>query len=227
MYKLYIANKNYSSWSLRAWLLMRELGLSFDEEIFPFTEVSWEAYKKRCPGGLVPWLLDGDRQIWDTLAITEYLAERHAGVWPQDEAARAWARSAAAEMHSGFATLRNLCPMSCGVRVALREISNALQKDLKRINELWLEGLDKFGGPFLAGEKFSAVDAFFAPVVFRIRSYGLPMHDISMDYVKHLLALESMREWDSAALQETWREPEHEKEMVLYGELIEDLRVSE
>jgi len=224
MYKLYIANKNYSSWSLRAWLLMRELGLTFEEEIFPFTEDSWEVYKKRCPGGLVPWLQDGDREIWDTLAITEYLAERHAGVWPEDESARAWARSAAAEMHSGFATLRNQCPMSCGVRIKLKEITEALQNDLQRINGLWTEGLERFGGPFLAGEKFTAVDAFFAPVVFRIRSYALPVQDKSATYVKYLLALESMREWDAAALNETWREPQHEKEMTLHGVLQQDLR---
>ena len=224
MYKLYIANKNYSSWSLRAWLLMRELGLTFEEEIFPFTEDSWEVYKKRCPGGLVPWLQDGDREIWDTLAITEYLAERHTGVWPEDESVRAWARSAAAEMHSGFATLRNQCPMSCGVRIKLKEITEALQNDLQRINGLWTEGLERFGGPFLAGEKFTAVDAFFAPVVFRIRSYALPVQDKSAAYVKYLLALESMREWDAAALNETWREPQHEKEMTLHGVLQQDLR---
>lgn len=224
MYKLYIANKNYSSWSLRAWLLMRELDLSFEEEIFPFTEDSWEVYKKRCPGGLVPWLQDGEREVWDTLAITEYLAERHVGVWPEDETARAWARSAAAEMHSGFSTLRNQCPMSCGVRVRLHEISDALQNDLKRINELWTQGLERFGGPFLAGEKFTAVDAFFAPVAFRIRGYELPVQDKSADYVKHLLGLDSMHEWETAALNETWREPEHEKEMILHGVLKEDLR---
>jgi len=224
MCKLYIANKNYSSWSLRAWLLMRELGLTFEEEIFPFTEDSWEVYKKRCPGGLVPWLQDGDREIWDTLAITEYLAERHTGVWPGDESVRAWARSAAAEMHSCFATLRNQCPMSCGVRIKLKEITEALQNDLQRINGLWTEGLERFGGPFLAGEKFTAVDAFFAPVVFRIRSYALPVQDKSATYVKYLLALESMREWDAAALNETWREPQHEKEMTLHGVLQQDLR---
>ncbi|MBN4075931.1 MAG: glutathione S-transferase [SAR86 cluster bacterium] len=226
MYKLYIANKNYSSWSLRAWLLMRELSFPFEEEIFPFTENSWEEYKKRCPGGLVPWLKDGDKEVWDSFAIAEYLAESHARVWPEDTSARAWARSVAAEMHSGFPALRMQCPMSCGVRIALTEISAPLQKDISRINELWLEGLNRFGGPFLAGEKFTALDAFFAPVVFRIRTYDLPMEDKCSEYAEHLLSIGSMREWEEAALKETWREPEHESDMIKYGVLVEDLRIT-
>ena len=224
MYKLYIANKNYSSWSLRAWILMRELALSFEEEIFPFTEKAWDDYKKRCPGGLVPWLKDDDNEIWDSLAIAEYLAERHAGVWPENQAARAWARSATAEMHSGYLTLRNQCPMNCGVRIKLHEISSSLQKDISRINELWLEGLNNFGGPFLAGNKFSAIDAFFAPVVFRLRTYELSMDDQCSRYVEHLLSIASMREWEEAALNETWREPAHENEMTEFGVLIQDQR---
>lgn len=224
MYKLHIANKNYSSWSLRAWLLMKELRLSFEEEIFPFTENSWEDYKKRCPGGLVPWLKDGTNEVWDSFAITEYLAERHEGVWPENQAARAWARSAAAEMHSGYAALRNQCPMNCSVRIKLSEISGSLQQDISRINELWLEGLTKFGGPFLAGNQFSAVDAFFAPVAYRIRTYELPMDEQCQSYVEYLLSIDSMREWDEAALAESWREPEHEEDMTRYGVLIKDLR---
>ena len=226
MYKLYIANKNYSSWSLRAWILMKETGLSFEEEIFPFTNNSWSGYKKQCPGGLVPWLKDGDIAVWDTMAITEYLAERHKGVWPSDPTTRAWARSAAAEMHSGFSTLRNECPMNCGVRIALREISAALQKDLNRINELWSEGLQRFGGPFLAGDQFTAVDAFFAPVVFRIQSFQLPMNDTCLEYVKYLLSIQSMRDWEDAALKETWRENVHESEMLKHGILVNDLRLT-
>lgn len=108
------------------------------------------------------------------MAITEYLAEQHPGVWPADAKTRAWARCAAAEMHSGFTALRNTCSMSCGVRVKMNEISPALRNDINRIGELWQEGLTRFGGPFLAGKQFSAVDAFFAPVVFRIKTYQLP-----------------------------------------------------
>jgi glutathione S-transferase len=226
MYKIYIANKNYSSWSLRAWLLLKELSLPFEEEIFPFTENSWNEYKKQCPAGLVPWLKDGDIEVWDTLAITEYLAEKHTEVWPNDPTTRAWARSAAAEMHSGFSALRNICPMNCGVRIDLAELSESLLTDLKRINELWLEGLKRFGGPFLAGDKFTAVDAFFAPVVFRVRTYELPMREECAEYVRHLLALSSMCEWNDAALKESWREPEHEDEMIRYGMLKEDFRLT-
>ncbi len=224
MYKLYIANKNYSSWSLRAWLLMKELSLPFEEEIFPFTNDSWDKYKERCPGGLVPWLKDDEKSIWDSLAIAEYLAEKHEGVWPADPEIRAWARSAAAEMHSGFFALRSICPMNCGVRIKLDEISEPLLKDLGRINELWSEGLTRFGGPFLAGKKFSVVDASFAPVVFRIQSFQLPMEDKCLEYVEYLLSIQSMRDWETAALKEPWRETEHENEMLEYSVLVEDLR---
>ena len=118
MYTLYIANKNYSSWSLRPWLLMRVLAIPFEERLTPFpTGSSWSLYRPFSPSGRVPCLIDDGWAVWDSLAIAEYLAERHAGVWPSDARARAWARSAAAEMHSSFTALRNTCPMSCGVRV--------------------------------------------------------------------------------------------------------------
>jgi glutathione S-transferase len=164
--------------------------------------------------------------VWDSLAITEYLAESHAGVWPSDRQARAWARCAAAEMHSAFAALRNQCGMNCGVRVRLREIGPALQADIARINELWCEGLQRFGGPYLAGKAFTAVDAFFAPVAFRVQTYGLKLDAPAADYAQRLLALPSMRRWYADALVETWRDQAHEEETHHYGSVLEDLRTA-
>src|ERR1043165_783716 len=133
--KLYIANKNYSSWSLRPWLLLRELGIAFEEHSVRFESASnWEAFRRFSPNGRVPCLVDGDTTVWDSLAITEYLAEKHPSVWPADVKARAWARCAAAEMHSGFGTLRARCSMSCGIRMRLHEMPDALRRDVSRID---------------------------------------------------------------------------------------------
>lgn len=167
---------------------------------------------------------DGDLVIWESLGIVEYLAERHAGVWPQDVEARAWARCATSEMHAGFSALRNECPMNCGLRVELNSISGALQKNLDRLDELWNEGLNRFGGPYLAGEIFTAVDAFYAPVAFRIQTYNLKLGDTAMAYVQRMLKLDAMSEWYEAGLKETWRETEHDREAYEAGKLIEDLR---
>lgn len=227
MYELHIANKNYSSWSLRPWLLMKALHIPFNETIHPFpADSAWEQYRQFSPNGKVPCLVDGKTIVWDSLAIVEYLAEAHSHVWPEDKAARAWARCAAAEMHSGFQALRNICGMSCGLRIALHSISPVLQKDINRITELWSEGLARFGGPFLAGKEFSAVDAFYAPVVFRAQTYGLPLGAAALGYLETILAIPAMREWYEAALIETWREPGHEQECLDAGRLIADLRAS-
>jgi glutathione S-transferase len=225
MYRLYIGNKNYSSWSLRPWVLMRERSIAFDEQLLPFDEgSSWEKFRRVSPSGRVPCLIDGGQPIWDSLAIAEYLAERHAGVWPQDAAARAWARCAAAEMHSGFGVLRDRCSMNCGLRVRLHEMPAALRQDIARIEELWSEGLSRFGGPFLASRDFSAVDAFFAPVAFRIQTYGLELGAAASAYAQRLLALPSMRGWYDDALRETWRDRPHEREAVRHGTILQDLR---
>lgn len=225
MYTLHIANKNYSSWSLRPWLVLSAFNIPFEEIIHPFPENGvWDLYRTFSPSGKVPCLQDGDLVVWDSLAIIEYLAEQHPHLWPSDKPARAWARCAAAEMHSGFQTLRNNCGMSCGMRIQLQQITPALQKDISRIDELWNEGLVKFGGPFLAGEKFSAVDAFFAPVVFRAQTYQLPMSPSASNYMETILALPAMRAWYDAALLETWREPAHEQEVLDAGKLLADLR---
>ena len=175
MYQLFIANKNYSSWSLRPWVLMRERGIAFEEVLRPFVEGgSHAAFVAFSPTGKVPCLLDGGTVVWDSLAIVEYLAERHAGVWPADPLARAWARCAAAEMHSGFGVLRNECSMTVGLRLELHRVSDGLRSELARLEELWGEGLARFGGPFLAGAAFTAVDAFFVPVAGRHVSGTLP-----------------------------------------------------
>jgi len=227
MSTLYIANKNYSSWSLRPWVLMSELGIPFEEKFVPFGQGSnWQVFRTFSPNGRVPCLQDGDTTVWDSLAIAEYLAERHAGVWPSDDAARTWARCAAAEMHSGFGTLREQCGMNCGIRVRLREVGPVLKAEIARINELWNQGLARFGGPFLAGKAFTAVDAFFAPVVFRVLTYGLPLDGAAADYVKRMLALPSMRRWYEAALAETWRDEAHEEETLRFGDVTEDLRAA-
>ena len=226
-YKLFIANKNYSSWSLRPWLLMKELKINFHEELIPFIEGSnWTPYRKFSPNGTVPCLHSRDGTIWDSLGIIEYLAEHHKGVWPEDATARTWARCATAEMHSGFAALRNDCTMTCGQRIQPHKISSNLQANIDRIDELWNEGLNRFGGLFLAGKAFSAVDAFYAPVAFRIRTYNLQLSQSSLDYANHLLALTSMQQWEAEALAEPWREPNHEQEASNSGTILEDFRTS-
>jgi glutathione S-transferase len=227
MYDLYIANKNYSSWSLRPWVLMRELKIAFRERSVHFgDESAWQSYRRISPTGKVPCLVDGDTVVWDSLAIAEYLAERHPGVWPADAGARAWARSVAAEMHSGFTDLRNLCSMSCGIRIRLNEVPAGLERDIARLNTLWGEGLRRFGGPFLAGKAFSAADAFYAPVAFRIQSYGLKPDTAAMAYVHQLLGVAAMREWYAAALKETLRDVPHEAEIRAVGQVLEDLRAT-
>jgi glutathione S-transferase len=227
MYTLHIANKNYSSWSLRPWLVLRELQIPFIEQIVPFhSQADWAAFRRLSPNGKVPCLVDGSTLVWESLAIVEYLAERHPGVWPEEPVARAWARSAAAEMHAGFGELRYRCSMSCGLRVQLHSITAALTADLNRLSALWNDGLSRFGGPFLAGPAFSAVDAFFAPVAFRIQTYGLKLDAGSHGYVSRLLERESMRSWYDAGLRESFRDAPHEAEVAQFGRITQDLRAS-
>lgn len=227
VYNLYIANRNYSSWSLRPWVLLRERGIAFEEKLVQFeTGSSWKSFRTFSPSGKVPCLVDGGTTVWDSLAIAEYLAERHPGVWPADESARAFARSAAAEMHSGFAALREQCTMNCGIRVKLHRIGEPLARDLARVDELWSEGLRRFGGPFLAGGEFTAADAFYAPVAFRIQTYSPPLGAAANAYAQRLLALPSMQDWYASALAETWRDAAHEDEVANWGTITEDLRAA-
>ncbi len=223
-YTLITANRNYSSWSLRPWVLLKALGIGFEDRIELFTKpASYDDFRAFSPTGQVPVLIDGARTVWDSLGIVLYLAERHAGVWPADEAARAFAICAAAEMHGGFAALRGQCTMNVGVRMAKSPHDEALSRDVARVREIFEEGRSRFGGPFLAGAQFSALDAFFAPVAFRVRTYGLDV-GAGQAWVDHILAHPAMREWEAAALAEPWREVSHEEELAASGTLIEDFR---
>ncbi|WP_338242419.1 glutathione S-transferase family protein [Aurantiacibacter hainanensis] len=223
-YQLITANRNYSSWSLRPWVLMKALDIPFDDRIEPFTApVNYEAFRAFSPTGQVPVLIDGERTVWDSLGIALYLAERHDGVWPKDEAARAFAMCGVAEMHGGFSALRNQCPMNVGVRVKMAAADPALAKDVARVRELFEEGLDRFGGPWLAGPDFTALDAFFAPVAFRVRTHGLDVGR-GQAWVERILAHPAMQQWEREALAESWREESHEAEVGASGTVIEDLR---
>ena len=224
MLELYIGNKNYSSWSLRPWVLLKTLGIPFTEQLRFFSAGGSAQFRGFSPSGRVPCLHDGGAVLWDSLGITEYLAERNPEVWPADAAARAWARCAAAEMHSGFGALRNHCSMNCGVRVKLHQVPADLAADLARLGQLWNEGLSRFGGPFLAGPRFTAVDAFYAPVAFRAQTYGLELPGAAGGYLRHLLALPAMRSWYEAALTETEREPGHEAGLRVAGTVVQDFR---
>ncbi|ESQ77832.1 glutathione S-transferase family protein [Asticcacaulis sp. YBE204] len=227
MYDLHIANKNYSSWSLRPWVLLRELDIPFTEHQHFFSTPIGEnvQFKAFSPTALVPALQDEAVTVWDSLAIAEYVYETHPSVWPTDREARAFARSAAAEMHSGFSALRNICTMNCGLRIELTEIAAPLLRNIERLDALFREGLQRFGGPFLAGATFTAADAFYCPVAFRVQTYGLKLSPPSQAYIERLLQLPSMQVWYAEALQETAREPEHEDEALAAGTITADYRV--
>jgi glutathione S-transferase len=223
-YTLITANRNYSSWSLRPWLLMKALGIAFEDRLAPFTAPSnYDEFRSFSPTGQVPVLLHDGRTLHDSMGITLYLADRHDGVWPRDELARAWAQGAACEMHSGFSALRGDCTMNVGVRVKPKPMSDALKVNVARIRELWEDGLTRFGGPYLAGADFSAVDAFFAPVAYRVRTYGLDVGR-GQAWVDHILAHPAMQQWEAEALAEHWREEGHEEELRSCGEITADYR---
>lgn len=203
---LYLGNKNYSSWSLRGWLAMKLAGAPFTEAMVALAGEAQPnpANRSFSPSARVPCLHDGDAVVWDSLAIAEYLAERHAGLWPADAAARAWARSVACEMHSGFSALRSEMTMCIRERVDVRPWSSALAADIARVTEIWNEGRRRFGsgGSFLCGA-MSLADAFYAPVAFRFRTYGVAPDGMAGAYLRDLLAHPLLREWEAAALAET------------------------
>jgi glutathione S-transferase len=205
MYRLYIGNKMYSSWSLRGWLVTRLSGAPFEEVPVSLGQLDPDPARRGfSPSGLVPSLHDGDVVVWDSLAIAEYLAERHPGMWPADAKARAFARSISAEMHSGFATLRHEMTMCVRERLDVRPWSAALVRDVGRVITLWREARDRFGtgGDFLFGRPTIA-DAFYAPVAFRFRTYGVTPGGAAGDYLAALLAHPLLRDWEAAALRET------------------------
>lgn len=193
---LVIGNKNYSSWSLRPWLAMKVLELAFDEKRIPlYGPAAKGEILKHSPSGKVPCLVDGSLAIWDSLAILEYLAERHPRLWPADVAERAQARSISAEMHSGFANLRNHMGMNVRKRYPGRGRTPEVLEEIKRIDALWSQAK----GPFLFGA-FGAADAMYAPVVLRFRTYEVRVSN--REYAEAMLALPAMREWIEAAERE-------------------------
>ena len=203
--RLYLGNRNYSSWSLRGWLVARLSGEPFEEvDVALAGKGPNPASTAFSPSGLVPCLHDGDVVVWDSLAIAEHLAERHAGMWPADPAARAWARSIAAEMHSGFPALRSEMAMCIRERVDVRPWSAALVADIARISHIFDETRRRFaaGGPWLCGA-FSIADCFYAPVAFRFQTYAVALPGSAGAYVEALLAHPLLRQWEAAALAET------------------------
>jgi glutathione S-transferase len=206
-YTLVIGNKNYSSWSLRAWLLMKHSGIPFEEVRIPlYVAGSKESLRKYAPSGKVPVLLDGSLAVWDSLAIAEYVAERHPNrrLWPQDSAERAVARSISAEMHSGFAALRSNMSMNC--RGSFPGVGRTVEvaADIERIQRMWTDCRERFGatGPFLFGA-FTVADAMYAPVVLRFRTYAVQLAPVVRQYADTVLGLPALQDWVEAAKAET------------------------
>lgn len=213
MLTLYIGNKNYSSWSMRPWVLMKQAGVPFEERMLRFDSFEGESRFKQeilkvTPTGRVPVLVDDGFAVWDTLAIAEYVAEKFPDrqLWPQDPKARARARSVCAEMHSGFGALRSHCPMNIEATLAQNGAivwrdQPAVRADVQRIVAMWTELLSEHKGPMLFGE-FGIADAFFAPVCMRIRNYALPVPGHITDYIRRVCALPGVKAWIDDALQE-------------------------
>ena len=213
MLKLYIGNKNYSSWSMRPWVLLTQAGIEFEEVMARFDSFAPDSDFKKVigpvsPVGKVPALVDEDLVVWDTLAIAEYLAEKFPDqqLWPADVKARARARSICAEMHSGFAALRSACPMN--IEASLPEIGQlawrdkpAVRADVARLVAMWSELLAQHGGPMLFGT-FSVADAYFAPVVMRLKTYALPVPEEIAAYMVRVCALPGVKAWVQGALAE-------------------------
>ncbi len=202
---LVIGNKNYSSWSLRAWLALKQTGEGFQEIRLPLHTSEFEKeIVKYSPSGKVPCLIDGDIHVWESLAICEYLAEKFqkANLWPKDPKARAFARSISNEMHAGFMALRKNCPMKIRERIK-KEISADIQTDIDRITTIWREAREKFGkgGPFLFGY-FTVADSMYAPIVMRFVTYGVKVDPVSKGFMDAILSLPAMKEWISAAEKE-------------------------
>ncbi len=211
---LIIANKAYSSWSLRPWILMRHFEIAFDEIVIPLAQDNTQAELLRySPSGKCPVLIDGDITIWDSLAIIEYLAEMYPEkpLWPKARAARARARSLAAEMHSGFASLRGLLPMNMRRAVKRVALSPEASADAARLEQAFQQAREAFGqaGPFLFGD-FSAADAMFAPIVNRLHVYDVPVTPATKAYMDAVMALPAWQEWHTQAQVERWAIPKYE-----------------
>jgi len=207
-FKIVLGNKNYSSWSLRGWLALKRCGVAFEEEVVPLYQDDWRARLLAVsPAGKVPVLRHGERTVWDSLAIVEYLAELfpEAGLWPADAEARARARAVAAEMHAGFAALRNAMPMTFRGDIEAPTRDPALEADIARVAELWEDCRARFGagGAFLFGA-FSAADAFYAPVAQRFAAYRVELAGAAAAYRDAVLAAPEVEEWRRAAVAEPW-----------------------
>ncbi|HEY7996455.1 MAG TPA: glutathione S-transferase family protein [Steroidobacteraceae bacterium] len=206
-FTLVIGNKNYSSWSLRPWLLLKHLGVAFEEILVPLDRPSTrEDLEKHSPSARVPVLRHGDLTVWDSLAICEYLAELTGRGWPAAPAARAVARAVSAEMHSGFTTLRSLWPMNARARNRRTAMTAALEADIERIDQIWNDCRARFGaaGPWLFGE-YSIADAMFAPVVLRFNTYGAAAVSPTVRwYMASVLEDAPLQEWLQAAKRESW-----------------------
>lgn len=210
---LYIGNKNYSSWSMRPWVLLRQADIAFEEVRVRFDSFEADSEFKRTigpvsPTGKVPALVDGDLVVWDTLSIAEYLAESYPEkhLWPQDKAARAHARSVCAEMHSGFTALRGACPMNIEAHLPdtgalIWRDQSAVRADVQRLVDMWSGLLAQYGGPMLLGE-FSIADAYFAPVCMRLHTYALPVPPHIAAYVQRVRELPGVKAWIDEALAE-------------------------
>ena len=211
MLKLILGNKAYSSWSLRGWLAAKLSGLPFEEVVVPLYDEGWDRRREgdefAPSSGKVPILWDGDVVVWDSLAIVEYLNEKSGGerFWPADTAARAMARSMAAEMHSGFQALRRQHSMNIRQVYPPARLDNDVVHDVTRILELWAQARARFGGTgeFLFGE-FGAVDAMFAPVVTRFVTYSIPMPPFAAAYMQAVLSHRWMQDWIASAQEEEW-----------------------
>lgn len=208
-YRLVIGNKNYSSWSLRPWLYLRRHGIEFEEVRLPLDSDEFRAaIPALSPSGRVPVLHDGELVVWDSLAILEYLAERHpeTGGWPDDPVVRAQARCVAAEMHSGFSDLRGELPMNCRRRSPPPTLSALARRDIERVQALWRQARERHGsgGDFLFGS-FCIADAMYAPVVSRFVSYGIELDSVCAAYAEAIYALPAMQDWltDAAAEAES------------------------
>jgi glutathione S-transferase len=213
MLKLYIGNKNYSSWSMRPWVLLKQAGIPFEEVMVRFDSFDEDSVFRKTiealnPAGRVPVLVDDGFPIWDTLAIAEYLAEKFpdTALWPKDVKARARARSVCAEMHAGFSALRTHCPMN--IEASLPQIGalvwrdkREVRDDVQRIISMWTELLQQHKGPMLFGE-FSIADAYFAPVCMRLKNFALPVPGHITDYIRRLCALSGVKAWVEDALAE-------------------------
>ena len=203
---LVIGNKNYSTWSLRAWLFMKHAGVEFQEILVPLDNPETrEQLERYGPSGRVPVLRQGTLCVWDSLAICEYIAELSGRGWPQAREARAVARSVSAEMHSGFPTLRSLWPMNARARNRRTAVTAALAADVERIDEIWNDCRSRFGsgGPWLFGD-YSVADAMYAPAVLRFNTYGAHISQTARWYMASVLEDAALQEWLQAAKQEPW-----------------------